>query len=198
LQKLLASFAGKFGLDTPNETIMKRYKIFLSLLLLTSLLLAQCNIVNKVDSMAEPAQSRMKKFEFLLGDWNLEYRVPKSTLSEAATGTGTGTFKRALKDKYVFFDYSCSLTIGQGQAHGIFAWDDKAKVYRYWWFEDSGSFQQAICHFIDDETLFFDWQDTPLTQTFTKAGSDKVILRMNQSLGEDKSELVLEVIFTRK
>jgi hypothetical protein len=180
---------------------MKTYKIFILLLLLTSLLLAQDDIVKKVDSMAEPItnqQSRMEKFKFLLGDWNLEYRVPKSTFSEAATGTGTGTFKRAMKDKYVFFDYSCSLTTGQGQAHAIFAWDDKAKVYRYWWFEDSGSFQQATCNFIDNETLFLKWLDTPLTQTFTKAGPDKVILRMEQSLGEDKSELVMEVILTRK
>jgi hypothetical protein len=180
---------------------MKIYKIFLSLLLLTSLLLAQDDIVKKVDKMAEPIasqQSRMEKFKFLLGDWNLEYRVPKSTLSEAATGTGTGTFKKTLKDKYVVLDYYCSLTTGEGQAHGIFAWDDKAKVYRYWWFEDSGNFLQATCSFVDNDTLFMNWQDTLLTQTFTKAGPDKVILRMNQSLGEDKSELILEVILTRK
>ena len=180
---------------------MKIYKIFLSLLLLTSLLLAQDDTIKKVDNMAEPAakqQNPMKKLEFLLGDWNLEYRVPKSTLSEAATGTGSGTFKRALKDKYVIFDYSCSLTAGEGQAHGIFAWDDKAKIYRYWWFEDSGSFQQAVCNFIDNNTLFMNWQDTLLTQTFTKTSPDKVVLRMNQSLGENKSELVLEVILTRK
>jgi uncharacterized protein YutD len=28
----------------------------------------------------------MDKFDFLLGDWNLESRVPKSAFSEAATG----------------------------------------------------------------------------------------------------------------
>ena len=143
-------------------------------------------------------QSRMEKFEFLLGDWNLEYRVPKSAFSEAATGTGTGTFKQALNDKYVFFDYSCSLTTGKGQAHAIFAWDDRAEVYRYWWFEDSGSFQQATCNFLDDDTLFLNWHDTLLTQTFTKAGRDKVILRMNHPGPEGKSELLLEVLFTRK
>ena len=27
----------------------------------------------------------MEKFDFLIGDWNLEYRVPKSAFSEAAT-----------------------------------------------------------------------------------------------------------------
>lgn len=140
----------------------------------------------------------MEKFEFLLGDWNLEYRVPKSSFSEAGTGTGEGTFKRALNDKYVILDYLCSVTTGDGQAHGIFAWDDKAKFYRYWWFEDSGSFEQAICNFVDEDSLFMDWQNTLLTQTFTKAGQDKVILRMKQSLGEDKSELILEVILTRK
>src|SRR4030042_2753602 len=176
---------------------MKIFKNLL-LLLLTSLLLAQDDSIRKVDEMAKPKpriekQNPMEKFEFLLGDWNLESRIPQSRFSEAGTGTGNGTFKRTLKDKYVFFDYSSSTT-DEGGAHGIFAWDDKAKVYRYWWFEDSGSFQQAVCNFIDNNTLFMNWQDTLLTQTFTKASPNKVILRMNQSLGENKSELVLEVI----
>ncbi|MDD5063879.1 MAG: hypothetical protein PHQ35_03850 [Phycisphaerae bacterium] len=169
-------------------------KIFKNLLLLlTSLLLAQCDSVRKVDEMAKPRieeQNPMEKFEFFLGDWNLEYKIPKSTLSEAMTGTGSGTFKRALKNKYVFFDYE--------GAHGIFAWDDKEKVYKYWWFEDSGNFTWAICNFVDDDTLFMDWQNEPMTQTFTRVGQDKIILRMSQSLGEDKSELVLEVILTRR
>ena len=46
----------------------------------------------------------MEKFNFLLGSCNLEYRIPKSQFHEAATGIGTGTFKKALDDKYVFFD----------------------------------------------------------------------------------------------
>lgn len=76
----------------------------------------------------------MEKFDFLLGDWNLEYRVPKSAFSEAATGSGTGTFKRALDNKYVYFDYSASVGGQKAQAHAIFAWDEKSKIYRYWWF----------------------------------------------------------------
>lgn len=180
---------------------MKNHKFLLLFLLLTSLLLAQDNSGRKVNMAYEPnarQQSPMERFEFLLGDWNLEYRVPKSSFSKAATGTGTGIFKRALKDKYVFFDYSCSLTTGRGQAQGIFAWDDKSKVYRYWWFESSGSFAQATCNFIDDKTLYLTWHDTLLTQTFTKASPDKIILRMEQPRPRGKSELILEVILTRK
>lgn len=41
----------------------------------------------------------MEKFDFLLGDWNLEYKIPKSRHSEAMTGNGNGTFKRALYDQ---------------------------------------------------------------------------------------------------
>ena len=140
----------------------------------------------------------MEKFAFLLADWNLEYRVPKSSFSEAATGTGTGTIKRALDDKYVVFDYSASLTTGQGAAHAIFAWDEKAKVYRYWWFESSGSYLTATCNFVNDETLFLNWHDTLLIQTFQKAGPDKMILRMDNPDSEGKYELILEVIFTRR
>lgn len=185
---------------------MKKDSFFLLLLLLTSLLLAQGDSGKKVNTMAEPIvrkqkQSQMEKFEFLLGDWDLAYRVHKSSFSEADTGTGIGTFKRALDDKYVFLDYSCSLIrSGKGQAHGVFAWDDKIKAYRYWWFESSGSFQQATCKFIDNETLFLNWIDTPLplTQTFTRTGPDKVILKMWQTRPGEESELVLEVINTRK
>ena len=95
----------------------------------------------------------MARFGVLLGDWALKYKVPKSRFSEAATGTGTGIFRRTLNDKYVYFDYSCSLTTGDSEAHGIFAWDQKAKVYRYWCFEDSGDFSEAAGDFIDDQTL---------------------------------------------
>jgi len=50
----------------------------------------------------------MNKFKFLIGSWNLEYKVPKSSFSEAAKGKGSGTFKRVLNDKYVVFDYEVS------------------------------------------------------------------------------------------
>lgn len=140
----------------------------------------------------------IEKFDFLLGIWDLEYRVPKSAFSEAATGEGVGTFKRALNDKYVYFDYSATLTTGSAAAHAIFAWDEKAKIYRFWWFEDSGSFSTATCNFVNDETLFLNWHDTLLIQTFTKETRDKVILRMEHPTSQGKFELILEVIFTRK
>lgn len=141
----------------------------------------------------------MEKFDFLLGDWNLEYRVPKSAFSEAMTGNGTGTFQRALNDRYVYLDYSASFSTGdKAQAHAIFAWDEKAKIYRYWWFEDSGNFLTATCNFINQETLFLNWHDTLLIQTFSKTGPNEVILKMENPNAAGKYEIVLEVIFTRK
>ena len=140
----------------------------------------------------------MEKFDFLLGDWNLGYKIPKSAFSKAGTGTGAGTIKRALDDKYVYFDYSASLTTEQGEAHAIFAWDEKTKVYRFWWFESSGNFMEATCNFVNDETLCLNWHDTLLIQTFRKTGPNEVILRMEHPDSEGKYELILEVIFTRK
>jgi hypothetical protein len=136
----------------------------------------------------------MIKFGFLLGNWNLEYYIPKSAFSEARTDSGTGTFKRVLDDRYVIFEYS---TETGGAAQGIFAWDEKNKVYRYWWFENSGAFQTATCNFVSDEILFMNWHDTLLMQTFAKQGEDKVVLRMEHPNAQGKHELVLEVIFTR-
>ena len=170
-----------------------KLKRYLSLIF-TAILFIQCSFNQ---AMAKESKM-MDKFDFLLGNWNLEYRVPKSAFSEEATGTGTGTFKRALDDKYVYFDYSVTITGQKGQAHAIFGWDEKAKVYRYWWFESSGNFLTATCNFVNNEILFLNWHDSLLIQTFRKVGPNKVILRMENPTSEGKYELILEVIFTRK
>ena len=162
--------------------------------LFTVLLFIQCLFGQLEAKGMEP----MEKFNFLLGNWSLEYRIPKSDLHEASTGTGSGTFQRALDGKYVYFDYSTLINGETGEAHAIFAWDEKAKIYRFWWFESSGNFSAATCNFIDDETLFLSWHDTLLIQTFKKTGPDEVILKMENPNAQGKYEPVLEVIFTRK
>jgi len=152
-----------------------------------------------VDASMKKEENMMEKFDFLLGSWNLESRIPKSQHSEATTGAGTGTFRRALDDKYVYLDYSSSAGEGpEGQAHAVFAWDSKAKVYRFWWFESSGSFMTATCNFVNDETLLLNWHDCLLTQTFRKTGPDKVVLKMEEPNSEGKYVLILEVVFSRK
>jgi hypothetical protein len=137
----------------------------------------------------------IQRLGFLLGEWHLEYHIPKSSFAEAGTDKGTGVFKRALGDKYVFFDY---VTDTGGGAHGIFAWDNKADVLRYWWFENSGSFLAATCHFLDDNVLAMNWHDSVLVQTFTKVGADEVVLHMRSPRAHGEYELVLEVVLTRK
>ena len=137
----------------------------------------------------------MNKFEFLLGDWNLEYRIPKSIFNDAGSDTGIGSFKRDLNDKYVLFEYS---TKSGSAAKGIFVWDDKIKVYRYWWFENSGNYSTATCNFITDEVIAMNWHDSILVQTFVKDGPDKVILKMEYPSVKGGHEPVLEVLFTRR
>jgi hypothetical protein len=142
--------------------------------------------------------NKMDRFEFLIGEWNLVYNIPKSTFGEASKGTGKGKFKRALDDKYVYFDYESYINDQEGQAHAIFAWDDKSKIYRFWWFESSGNFSQATCDFINNDNLFLSWHDSILIQTFSKINSNNVILRMERPISNGKYELILEVIFKRK
>jgi len=154
--------------------------------------------VREMERTRPERNESIERLGFFIGDWNLEYKIPKSRFSEAATGTGAGTFRWALDDKYVYFDYTFSLTTGDGEAHGIFAWDQKAKVYRYWWFEDSGSFSEAAGDFVDNNTLFLKWHDTQLIQTFKRVDCDKIILKMEDKATSGKYELVLEVVFTRE
>lgn len=151
--------------------------------------------------MEEPIttnENPMDKFEFLLGDWDMEYNIPKSSMSEAYTGTASGTFKRFMDDKYVTFDYSDSPAEGKGQAHGIFVWDQKTKLYRYWWFENSGNFDEATCNFLSDNALFMNWHGSLFVQSFRAVDPDKVILRMEHPTSEGEYELAMEVTFTRK
>jgi hypothetical protein len=144
------------------------------------------------------SQDKMKKFEFLIGTWDLDYRVPTSASGKAERGTGSGTFRRALKDQYVYFDYQCHLPSGDGGAHAVFGWDEKAKVYRYWWFEDSGNFLIATCDFVSPGILFLNWHDTLLNQTFSQENPDRVVLRMNHQDPTGRPEPILEVIFMRR
>jgi len=139
----------------------------------------------------------MKKFEFLIGEWTMEYHVPKSSLSSAMGGTGRGVFKRALNDRYVYFDYQAQLELGSAMAHAVFVWDDKSKIYRYWWFEDSGSFMKATCNFVDDHTLILNWHDSLLIQSFELQNQEEVIMRMEQAKNLKENELVLEVHFSK-
>ena len=140
-------------------------------------------------------EDNLDKFGFLLGDWNLESRIPKSKFSDAETDTGVGSFKKILNDKYVLFEYSAETG---GAAKGIFAWDDKIKQYRYWWFENSGNFSQATCNFVNEKTLAMNWLDSLLVQTFVKETSNRVVLKMQHPADNGGYELVLEVILTKK
>ena len=141
----------------------------------------------------------MDKFDFLLGDWNLEYRVPKSSFGEADTGTGEGTVKKILGGRYVQFDYRASLKrTGTGSARGIFAWDPAARIYRYWWFEESGNFLAASCDFVAEGVLRMNWHDSLLVQTFAKQDPNRVLLRMERPAASGSYEIIMDVLLTRK
>jgi len=150
------------------------------------------------DNKMEPdSEDRMKKFDSFIGKWELAFNVPESIFSKADKGHGTGELKRELNNKYVMFDYSSQLTVGKGSAHGIFAWDEKINAYRYWWFEDSGSFMTATCNFINDKTLLMNWENSLLIQTFTVEGPNKIFLSMDHPSPEGKYIPVLEVVFRK-
>jgi hypothetical protein len=133
----------------------------------------------------------MDKFNFLIGTWHMESKLTK--------GSGTGTFKRALDGKYVFFDYSARWPTGEtATAHGIFAWDQKAETYKYWWFESSGSYSESTCNFMSDDLLLMSWHDSLFLQTFQKVDANKVELVMKQPNATAGYDPVLDVLFTKK
>ena len=137
----------------------------------------------------------LEKINFLLGDWNLEYKIPESIFSKPGTESGTGSFKKILNENYIMFDYS---TESGGAAKGIFAWDDKIKMIRYWWFENSGSFSSAICNLINENTLAMNWHDNLFVQTFKRKTPNKIVLNMKYPTEDGKFITIMKAILTRK
>lgn len=137
----------------------------------------------------------MNKFDFLLGTWNLDYKISESSLSQARSDTGTGSFKKILNNKFVLFEYS---TKSGSEAKGIFGWDNKSNKYKYWWFENSGIFLTASCNFINDDYLLMNWHDSLFVQTFEKIDADKIFLKMQNQTSNNEYELIMEVTMTRK
>jgi hypothetical protein len=129
------------------------------------------------------------------GSWLIKF--PKANSGPEDAGEGEGEFKRILNNQYVIFDYHAKLSAGKGAAHGIFAWDKKSKIYRYWWFEDSGEFMEAACDFINENTLYLNWHKSVLIQTFHEAEKGKVFLEMRYPSDKNNYQIILEVVLTR-
>ena len=145
--------------------------------------------------MTDTRSNALKKFDFLLGNWDMKSHIPASKFSEPGTDTGSGTFKKILNDQFICLEYSSKTG---GAAKGIFAWDEKISMFRYWWFENSGNFAEATCDFINDEVLAMNWHDSLLVQTFVREEPEKVVLKMEYPAQEGGHEVVLEVVFTRE
>lgn len=139
----------------------------------------------------------MDRLNFLLGKWNLDYKVPKSIFSDEDFGIGKGEFKKFLNNKFVKFDYDAKLSKSKVKAHAIFGWDDKNNIYKYWWFENSGAFMEAACNFTNANSLQINWQSSLLVQTFRLIKNGDVIMRMNYPANDNDNALILEVIFTK-
>ena len=139
----------------------------------------------------------MDKFDFFIGTWQLKSEIPKSKFSEPDSGEGRGEFKRILNDRYVAFDYQTEYSKSKGGAHGIFVWDNKNKIYNYWWYEDSGEFSQASCDFIDEKTLCLNWHNSLFVQTFQLKGNGNIELEMRYPKNKYEYDVVLKVILTK-
>ena len=140
----------------------------------------------------------MDKLEFLIGHWDMEYNIPKSKFSPATTGSGKARFRRHLDNKAILLDYESLIDGLAGSAHGVFLWDKKTGIYRYWWFESSGAYDSASCNLIDDNTLYMNWHNSVLRQTFRKIDDNTIELHMDHPNADGDYDLYLEVILTHK
>jgi hypothetical protein len=141
--------------------------------------------------------NKIGRLDFLLGKWELKFRVPKSKFSTEDSGDGKGEFKKILNNNYITFEYTSKLSGGISSAKGIFAWDNKENIYKYWWFEDSGNFTEAACDFINDSILSLNWYNSILVQTFKRLDNNNILLEMKYPNEQGTCDLILEVKLIR-
>jgi len=137
----------------------------------------------------------MRALSFMIGEWELDYTVTQNGRT-TRTIRGTGALRFLFNATYLNFDYQAiekASGAGIGEAHGIFAWDEKAGRYRYYWFESSGSFRQATGVLEDAHTLALEWQEIKCTQIFRSVSTDAMYLEMRCP----EQDLLLRVDFTR-
>lgn len=137
----------------------------------------------------------MRALSFMVGEWELDYTVTQHGHT-TKTIRGSGSLRYLFNATYLTFNYQMQQKdTGEriGEAHGIFAWDNKAGHYRYYWFESSGTFLQATAILRDDHTLALEWQDTDCTQIFRRVSADAMYLEMRCP----EQDLLLRVDFSR-
>jgi hypothetical protein len=143
--------------------------------------------------MMTEAESAMRALHFLIGEWKLDYTATQHGVT-SKTVSGVGSMRYLFEETYLTFDYR-GLDRDTGtefRAHGIFAWDAKTRRYRYFWFEDSGTFLEAVCALRDERSLEMEWQGVDCTQIFERTGDDMMYLEMRCP----SQDLLLRVDFT--
>jgi hypothetical protein len=137
----------------------------------------------------------MDALNFMIGEWALDYSVTQRGQT-TQTIRGTGSLRYLFSAAYLTFDYrTLDKATGNtiGEAHAIFAWDEKAGQYRYYWFESSGNYHQATGVLQDAHTLALHWDEINCTQIFRRVDSDAMYLEMRCP----DQDLLLRVDFTR-
>jgi hypothetical protein len=145
--------------------------------------------------MSTDTAAAMRALAFMAGDWDLDYTVTQKG-ETTKTLCGTGSLRYLFGSTYLAFDYQVKQRDSgavMGAAHGIFAWDQKAERYRYFWFEDSGTFLQATAVLRDGHDLLMQWQDINCSQIFRRVHADAMYLEMRCP----DEDLLLRVDFSR-
>jgi hypothetical protein len=137
----------------------------------------------------------MRALSFMIGEWALDYTVTQHGHTTETIG-GIGSLRYLFNATYLTFDYrALQKATGEtiAEAHAIFAWDKKSGQYRYYWFESSGNFLQAMGSLQDAHTLALEWQGINCTQIFRRMSADAMYLEMQCP----EQDLLLRVDFSR-
>jgi len=146
-------------------------------------------------------QPEFRRLAFLLGQWQEEIMYAGQ---EAGADKGRGRWlARPEMGLCLVVRYEGSGPEGDYRAMGVLTWDQEAKAYRMWWFDDGGGIGEYRGDFRDDGSLALEHhgksngQDFRERITYARVAPGEVRTKIEQSYGGEEYKVYLEAVAHR-
>jgi hypothetical protein len=135
------------------------------------------------------AASEDERLAAWAGAWQENVRYSGDT-EDQPSGSGKW-MARPFYGLFLVINYTGKGPEGGYAAHGVMAYDHEEKIYKLWWFDDSGNIGQYSGSWKDDNTLVFELKKTVggrafrERMTYTRISADEIHTRVEQAWGNE-------------
>ena len=139
------------------------------------------------------------RLAFLVGAWEEAITYPGAQM---ATGTGRWIARPVLGD-FLMINYEGRGPQGPYRAQGVLTYDRELKLYRMWWFDDTGGIGDYRGIFVDMNTLVLEHQakkdgrDFRERITYVRVAPGEVRTKIEQAWDAEEYKTSLEAVARR-